>query len=144
MLAEAIISVLPEGRKLIVSTILSIDDSAMMRKVIRGAVEVVGYDFAEASNGEEGLTYLNDNADDIVLILLDVNMPGIGGFEVLQKIQADEKLSAIPVIMVTTESEKSHIVDAIKSGASNYVCKPFTQEELTTKMIDSLSTGMEF
>lgn len=124
--------------------ILSIDDSAQVRNIVRGAVEVLGYDFLEAEDGQKGLDVVSEHADDIVLILLDVNMPGLLGFEVLERLKKDDRYKAIPVMMVTTESEREAIIGAIRTGAANYVTKPFSQEELITKMIESMGEVPEF
>lgn len=121
--------------------ILSVDDSAIVRKIIRGAVEVLSYDLLEASDGQEGMEVLEANAEDIGLILLDWNMPGMNGFELLQKIKENDTYSHIPVMMVTTESEKENIVRAIKAGAIHYVVKPFTMEELIKKIMECLGRG---
>jgi two-component system, chemotaxis family, chemotaxis protein CheY len=124
------------------STVLSIDDSAIMRKMIRGAVEVLGLEFLEAANGSDGLKVLEENIDEIDLVCLDVNMPGMDGIETLHEIKSDSRLGDVAVMMVTTETCRTMIVDAVKLGAVNYVCKPFTQEELTTKMLQSLESTL--
>lgn len=121
--------------------ILSVDDSAIVRKIIRGAVEVLGHNLLEASDGLEGMEVLEKNAEEIGLILLDWNMPGMNGLELLKKIKSNERYNTIPVMMVTTESEKENIVKAIKAGAVHYVVKPFTMEELIKKMMESLGRG---
>lgn len=121
--------------------ILSIDDSAVVRKIIKGAVDVIEFDLVEASDGYEGLEILKKYSDEIKLVLLDWNMPGLSGIEVLKEIKEDEHLKSIPVMMVTTESEKENIVKAIKLGASHYVIKPFAMEELTRKILETLGMG---
>lgn len=121
--------------------ILSIDDSAIVRKIIRGAVEVLNYELLEASDGLEGLQVLHNHVEEIVLVLLDWNMPGLNGLEVLEKIKGEDLYSHIPVMMVTTESEKENIVKAIKAGAIHYVVKPFTMEELIKKIMECLGRG---
>ena len=70
--------------------------------------------------------------------MLDVNMPGINGFEVLKRLKGNVRFKPILVIMVTTESERMSIIDAIKTGAANYITKPFAQEALATKMVEHL------
>ena len=122
--------------------VLSIDDSAIMRKIIRGAVEVLGEDFLEASTGVEGLAVLEANVDDIDLVCLDVNMPEMDGIEVLRTMKSDERFRDVAVMMITTEICREMIIEAVKLGATNYVCKPFTQEELTTRMLQSIETKM--
>jgi two-component system chemotaxis response regulator CheY len=121
--------------------ILSVDDSAIIRKIIKMAVEVIEYDFLEAASGEDALNVINEQFEDISLILLDWNMPGMDGFELLEKIKSEKKLKHIPVMMVTTESEKINIIKAIQAGAIHYVIKPFTMEEVTKKMLEALGKG---
>lgn len=121
--------------------ILSIDDSFVIRRIISGAVEVLEYEFLEAADGEEGLVVLEQGYQDIGLILLDWNMPGMNGLEVLKKIKSDVRFKHIPVMMVTTESEKSNITQAIQSGASNYTIKPFGMEELVKKIKECFGRG---
>ena len=121
--------------------ILSVDDSAIVRKIIQGAVEVLNYDLLEASDGLEGKKVLEEHHEEIGLILLDWNMPGMNGMELLQVIKGDEQFRHIPVMMVTTESEKENIVRAIKEGAEHYVVKPFTMEELIKKILECLGQG---
>lgn len=121
--------------------ILSVDDSAMMRRIISGAIEVAGYECIEAKDGLEALNKLSRFSKDIGLILLDWNMPNMDGLSLLRKIKEHDDYKDIPVTMVTTESEKGKVAEAIKSGATNYVTKPFSQEDLVTKIMESLGIG---
>ncbi len=118
--------------------ILSVDDSMVMRKIIRGAAETLSYECVEACNGQQGLDVVSEQYQDLSLILLDVNMPVMNGFELLKILKSDERYKHIPVIMVTTESERVHMIQAIKTGASNYVTKPFSPEELAMRIVESL------
>jgi two-component system chemotaxis response regulator CheY len=122
--------------------VLSVDDSGVMRRIIGRTVDVLGYGFLEAGNGREGLEVLAKHHADIALIILDVNMPEMDGFEFLALIKANPDYQSIPVMMLTTESERGKIIQAIKAGAVNYICKPFTPEDLTVKITDSLGAGM--
>jgi two-component system chemotaxis response regulator CheY len=122
--------------------VLSVDDSGVMRRIIGRTVDVLGYGFLEASNGLEGLDILAKHHEEIALIILDVNMPEMDGFEFLERIKANPVYKPIPVMMLTTESERGKIIQAIKAGAVNYICKPFTPEDLTVKITDSLGAGM--
>ena len=124
------------------SKVLSVDDSGVMRRIIGRTVDVLGYGFLEASNGVEGLGVLAKHHADIALIILDVNMPEMDGFEFLARVKASPQFQAIPVMMLTTESERGKIIQAIQAGAVNYICKPFTPEDLTVKITDSLGAGM--
>jgi two-component system chemotaxis response regulator CheY len=121
--------------------ILTVDDSATVRELLKGAVEVLGYGSLEASDGQEALEILHSNKDSVCLILLDWNMPIMSGIEFLRVIKADPELTVIPVTMVTSENEKSKIIEAITSGAKNYIIKPFTQEEIMSKILESLGVA---
>lgn len=118
--------------------ILTVDDSRTMRQMIGGSVEALGYQVLEAEHGKAALDLLDERGDEVELILLDVNMPVLDGFQTLQALKDDDRLRHIPVIMVTTEGEKARIIQAIRMGAVNYVVKPFTPEELATRIVDAL------
>lgn len=122
--------------------VLSVDDSGVMRRIIGRTVEVLGYGFLEAGNGAEGLEVLARNHKDIALIILDVNMPEMDGFEFLERVKANPDFQDVPVMMLTTESERGKIIQAIKAGAVNYICKPFKAEDLTVKITESLGAGL--
>lgn len=121
--------------------VLSVDDSAIVRKIIRSAVEVLNYDFLEAGDGAEALAVLEREWQETILILLDWNMPGMNGYECLVALKQHPEFQKIPVMMVTTESEKENIVKAIQAGAAHYVTKPFTIEELIKKIMECLGIG---
>lgn len=114
--------------------ILSIDDSSTMRKILKKAVEEIGYTLVEATDGQNGLEVLAKELDNLCLILLDWNMPGMNGLEFLQKIKSNVSFTQIPIIMVTTEAEKENVIKALQNGVKNYILKPFTNEELTQKI----------
>jgi two-component system chemotaxis response regulator CheY len=120
------------------SKILAVDDSKIIRRIISGAVELLGYEFIEAADGRLGLQALIDNKGEVSLVLLDWNMPNLNGIETLEAIKADPATRHIPVMMVTTESERANVVRAVKAGASNYLTKPFSQEDLIGKMMECL------
>jgi two-component system, chemotaxis family, chemotaxis protein CheY len=122
--------------------VLSVDDSGVMRRIIGRTVDVLGYGFLEAANGLEGLEVLARNHKEVALIILDVNMPEMDGFEFLARVKASEEFKNIPVMMLTTESERGKIIQAIKAGAVNYICKPFKPEDLTVKITESLGAGL--
>ncbi|MFH1147048.1 MAG: response regulator [Pseudomonadota bacterium] len=121
--------------------ILSVDDSSVIRRIIAGTVEVLGYDTIEASNGEEALGILKEKHEEIVLVLLDWNMPGMNGLELLQQMKANTRYAQIPVMMVTTESERENIIRALQAGAKHYLTKPFTQQVLAARIMECLGMG---
>ena len=121
--------------------VLIIDDSSVARKTIALTVESLGYAVVEAKNGEEGLSLLAAEVDQIALIMLDWNMPGLSGLEVLVKIRKEPKSKSIPVMMVTTEMEGKNMVEAVKAGANHYLTKPFTPEDLSVRVLQCLGVA---
>ncbi|MFP4013036.1 MAG: response regulator [Chitinispirillaceae bacterium] len=121
--------------------ILSVDDSAAVRHFIQKAADVLGYGFLGAENGKAALDILKDNTDQISLILLDWNMPVMNGLDFLKRLKSDPQMKDIPVLMVTSEMEKSKMITAVQTGAKNYITKPFTQEQLMQKILDCLGIG---
>ncbi len=121
--------------------ILAVDDSSTMRKIIKKAVDSLGYGFLEADNGKKALETLQKHHQEIALVLLDWNLPTKDGYATLEEIKKDVTLKHIPVMMVTTESEKANIVKALKAGATHYVTKPFTHETLLNSIKECLGKG---
>ena len=113
--------------------ILIVDDIASMRKIVTDSLFQIGFsNLVEAKDGENALKTLKVNKID--LILCDWNMPKMTGIELLKAVRNDEKLKHIPFIMITAEGRKENILDAIKTGVSNYIVKPFNTEALKTKI----------
>jgi two-component system, chemotaxis family, chemotaxis protein CheY len=121
--------------------ILTVDDSKTMRRIISDICTTLGYAVMEAEHGDAALNILQAHPGEIDLILMDWNMPGMNGLEVLQRIKATPEWKHIPVMMVTTEGEKSYIVRAVQAGAIHYVTKPFSQQKLATTMLEALGQG---
>jgi len=123
--------------------ILIVDDSSVMRKVIKAAADVLDLETMEAQDGIEALEKLSADYENIDLVLLDWNMPGKTGFEVLEEIKSTDIYQGIPVMMVTTEGHKTSIVAAVRAGADNYLVKPFTVDELESKIVECIGKGGE-
>ena len=121
--------------------ILSVDDSSVIRKIIRAAAEVLHCTLLEAEDGIEALEIAEKKGVEIDLILLDINMPGMDGLELLKRLKQKGGLKKIPVMMVTTESEHENIIKSIQLGAINYLVKPFTMEQLIKKILESIGKG---
>ena len=122
--------------------ILTVDDSLTMRRLIANAASVMEVETQGAAGGEEALQILEKEPGGFSMILLDVNMPGMSGLELLKKIKADARWSAIPVMMVTNESERKTVVEAIQAGAVSYLAKPFAPVDLVKKIAQSLGQGL--
>jgi two-component system, chemotaxis family, chemotaxis protein CheY len=113
--------------------ILIADDSGTMRSVQRKILSDLGFkDVVDVADGALALKAVAANSFD--LILLDWNMPNLSGFEALKAIKANPATKTIPVIMITSEAEKSHVLDALRLGAANYVIKPFTAAVLKERL----------
>ena len=117
---------------------LIVDDSSAIRKIIKAVADVLQIDTAEAEDGIEALEMLEKGHKEIDLILLDWNMPEMSGYDVLVEIKGSDLYKRIPVMMVTTEGQKSSIVAAVRAGADNYLTKPFTVEELASKILECI------
>ncbi len=121
--------------------LLTVDDSLVMRQLIVQNAKTLGLETAEARDANEALAVLEREGDSISVILLDWNMPGMNGYELLKRIKQDSRWAKIPVMMLTTEGQKSSVVAALKAGAVNYMIKPFAQEDLSIKIMQCLGQG---
>lgn len=111
--------------------VLVVDDSSTMRKIILRSLQAVGVPTAaEAGDGNEGLAQFQGGQFD--LVLTDWNMPNKSGIELARDIRATG--STAPIIMVTTEAEKSRVLEAIQAGVNDYLVKPFTADDLRKKL----------
>ena len=113
-------------------TILVVDDNPTNLRVLVGLLSAQGYKTLVATSGERALSQLELSHPD--LILLDVMMPGIDGFETCRRIKGDPATAEIPVIFMTALSDTEHKVAGFKAGAVDYVTKPFQQDEITARI----------
>ena len=120
------------------SKVLVVDDSKMIRMLLTQTINGLGYEALEAVHGKEALEVLKTEGEDIKLILLDWNMPEMNGYEFLQVMRENVSYNQIQVMMVTTEGERVHVIKALKFGVSNYLTKPFTPEDIATKIYECL------
>ncbi len=111
--------------------VLVADDSGVMRKIIIRSLNACGVSsVVEAADGREGWDAFQ--AEPVDIVLTDWNMPEMSGLELLQQIRGSG--SDVPVIMITTESEKAKVIEAIQAGVTDYLSKPFEQDELRDKL----------
>ena len=111
--------------------VLVADDSAVMRKIIIRSLNAVGLsDVAEAADGDQAIAAFSGGNFD--LVLTDWNMPNKSGLDVVKAIRGAG--SQVPVIMITTEAERTRVMDAIQAGVTDYLAKPFEADALRAKL----------
>jgi len=113
--------------------VMLVDDSSTMRRIQKTQLAGMGLtDVVEASNGKEALDLLDKGGVD--LVLLDWNMPELDGMGFLKKMRENGAFKDVKVIMCTSESEKSRVIEALKTGANSYIVKPFGPQALKDKL----------
>lgn len=113
-------------------TILIVDDNPQNLQVLAKILQENNYEIEFATNGEAALVWLKDKKFD--LILLDINMPGMNGFEVCTKIRSNPEMNNVPVIFLSAESERESILKGFELGAQDYITKPFDSRELLVRV----------
>lgn len=111
--------------------ILIVDDSETVRAVLARTLEMAGVAVStlhQAANGEEALEVMKNNWID--LVFSDINMPGMGGVEMIERMQESDLLGTVPVVVVSTEGSKTRIDDLLSKGVRAYIRKPFTPEKV--------------
>lgn len=109
--------------------ILIVDDSDTIRQQVGITLAQAGYEVLEAQDGVEGLSTIGASRD-IALVICDINMPNMGGIEMLTAVKADAKNANLPVLMLTTEAKAELIQQAKRIGAKGWVVKPFKPDQL--------------
>lgn len=113
-------------------TILIVEDEFFLAETLKDRFEFLGYDVLYAENGEEAIRLLQSSKVD--LVVMDVIMPVMDGFEATRKIRADEKLKKIPVIILTAKARLQDEKESMAVGANDYMTKPFNADELVKKI----------
>lgn len=120
------------------SKILIVDDAVDTVELLKKRLRFEGYDTAEAYDGEEGLKQVAEYNPD--LIILDVMMPKLDGYEVCHRLKSDENTKYIPVLMLTARSEVEDKVKGLDMGADHYLAKPFDYKELSARVRSLVAT----
>jgi PleD family two-component response regulator len=113
-------------------SILLIDDDPLVRRIVIKTLTAAGYQVTEASSGVEGLAFAKREPPD--LILLDLMMPGMDGFEVCKQLRQNSPTANIPVLMLTALDQTEAKVRGLQTGADDYITKPFNLDELQTRI----------
>jgi two-component system chemotaxis response regulator CheY len=115
--------------------ILVVDDMMTMRKLVSKVCRDLGFtNITEAADGALGWEVINSATPPIGLVISDWNMPNCTGLDLLKRIRGDSRHKALPFVMVTAESEKHQLIEAMKAGVSSYVIKPFTADGLKERL----------
>jgi two-component system cell cycle response regulator DivK len=117
--------------------ILVVEDQEDNRRIMRDLLTSVGYEVIEAVTGEEGVAAAESHRPD--LILMDIQLPGLDGYEATRQIKANTDLEHIPIIVVTSYALSGDDVKAFEAGCNAYVSKPFSPRELLAKIREYLS-----
>jgi two-component system, chemotaxis family, chemotaxis protein CheY len=116
--------------------ILLVDDSRTIRNIQKNTLKTLGHeDVVEAADGLEALACIAKERPELMLV--DWNMPNMDGITLIRKVRETDK--TLPIIMVTTEAEKSRVLEAVKAGVNNYVVKPFTADTLAEKISQTMA-----
>ncbi len=121
-------------------TILAVDDTPANLDVLAEMLETAGFEISVATTGEQALQVVSAAKPD--LILLDVMMPGIDGYETCRRLKALEEMEDVPVIFVTARHDLQAITQAFEAGGHDYVTKPFSKEELLARIRTSLERAV--
>ncbi|MCL1927238.1 MAG: response regulator [Treponema sp.] len=115
-------------------TVMVVDDSRIMRNIVKNTFSElkIPCQFLEAGNGKEALQMLQTQP--VHLILLDWNMPELSGIDFLQVVRSMDQYKTLPIIMVTSESAKYNVIEALKYGATDYIIKPVNEKIFTEKL----------
>ena len=114
---------------------LVVDDFATMRRVVRGMLREIGFDAVEeAPDGAVALERLRAAAPPFDLVITDIGMPTMNGFDLLAAMKKDDLLRRTPVLMLTAEARRDDIVRCMRGGAADYLVKPFGRDVLEAKL----------
>jgi two-component system, chemotaxis family, chemotaxis protein CheY len=109
-------------------TILSVDDSASMRQMVRLALSGAGYQVTEATDGRDALAKAQDSV--VHMVLTDLNMPNMDGLTLIRELRKMPSYKGVPIIFLTTESDEAKRAEAKAAGATAWIVKPFKQDQL--------------
>lgn len=113
------------------TNVLLVDDNS---KYLKDALPFYGYEVQTALDGIQALKILSKDNEDIDIVLLDVMMPNMDGWETLKHIRSDERIKNLPVIMLTAVNDEQKMVAGLKNGADDYIVKPFILPNLLARM----------
>ena len=112
---------------------LIVDDSTTMRMILKAHLKKLGFEVTEAVNGRDALDRLKAmvTAD---LVMVDWNMPEMDGLDFVRAVRTEAAYATLPMMMVTTNTDRSHVQQALEAGANEYIMKPFTADMIREKL----------
>jgi two-component system chemotaxis response regulator CheY len=110
--------------------VLAVDDSATVRSSLKLVLQEAGYDLVLAADGEEALNKIKKSKEKFHLIITDLNMPKMNGIELIKAVRSLPDYRFVPILMLTTESQADKKLEGKKAGATGWIVKPFTPEQL--------------
>jgi two-component system, chemotaxis family, chemotaxis protein CheY len=114
----------------VAKTVLTVDDSASMRQMVKLTLSAAGYNVIEAGDGIQGLSVAR--AGTVNMVLTDLNMPGMDGLALIRELRKLPNLTGVPIILLTTESDAARKQEARSAGATGWITKPFQPEQLVS------------
>ena len=112
---------------------LIVDDSTTMRMILKAHLKKLGFEVTEAINGIDALDRLKAMAT-ADLVMVDWNMPEMDGLTFIRAVRTEVAYAALPMMMVTTNTDRSHVAEALDAGANEYIMKPFTRDMIREKL----------
>ncbi|MCB8836635.1 response regulator [Aurantimonas sp. VKM B-3413] len=116
-------------------TILTIDDSRTMREMLRATLSTSGFTVVQAEDGQHGIEVLQGMDVEPDVIITDINMPRMDGFQFIEQVRGNPERRAIPILVLTTESDAEKKQRARQAGATGWIVKPFDP----TKLVDAIN-----
>lgn len=112
--------------------VMVVDDEPDIRRLVSFSLKRHGFDVVEATDGLAAVAMAESEAPD--LILMDVMMPVMNGYEASKKLKENPKTQGIPIVMLSAKSQQTEMAAGLESGATDYICKPFTPSELVAQV----------
>jgi len=114
----------------VAKVILAVDDSASVRQMVKFTLSDAGYTVIDAVDGKDALAKLNGSGSSVNMVITDLNMPNLDGIGLIRSLRANPAVKGVPILMLTTESQESRKQEGKQAGATGWIVKPFTTQQL--------------
>jgi len=116
------------------SKAMVVDDSRTIRLILTKMLSELGFEVCPAADGKEALEVVEREKGGFSAIMADWNMPEMNGLDLVKRLRSDPRLSSVPIMMITTETETHQVMAALEAGANEYVMKPFSRDIIADKL----------